>query len=92
MVTSASREETAMCKYREHLLVSIEGGRKSVQKVIIDEREARRLTRGNLAVVVSMDEGVYHDVYRGGEKFTERIDGLYIGRHAEFDMHLGWTS
>ena len=81
-----------MAKYREHVIIRVENGRVIGEKKIMDSRAARMESLNGMAVVVSLEEGEYHSVYRNGEEHLERFDGLYLGKHAEFDRHLGWIS
>ena len=77
-------------KYREHVVISTNGHKVCAEKKTLDRAGAMRLSES--AIVISLDEGEYHYVYRNRIETIERFDGLYLGKHAEFDNHLGWIS
>lgn len=76
-------------KYREHVIIRVEHGKVNAEKRVIDRKTALELSMA--AIVISLDEGEYHSVYRNGHESFQRFDGLYLGKHAEFDRHLGWV-
>ena len=79
-------------KYREHVVIRVENGFASAEKRMLDAKGARLESLNGMAVVVSLEDGEYHSVWRNGHETRERFDGLYLGKHAEFDRQLGWVS